>query len=170
MAGVGGVLLCALLTVACSTLDGQALGVSCKVSLACIEVYGELVRMPIRSGDHPWLPAPMFADRLLFVTLSLSLSTQVSDLLHAQAEGTGQHAGVGGFWAGVTAAATAAGYADEAVDSYESAMMLLETAEGCATTHRTQHHSKTPSTRDLQRSQVLDLSCVAAPSGARRRR
>ena len=73
----------------------RRLGVTSKVSLACIEVYGELV----------------------------------SDLLHDRADGAAT-AGVGGFWAGVTAAATAAGHADEVVGSYEEAISLLETADG----------------------------------------
>ena len=70
-----------------------SLGVVSKVSLACIEVFGELV----------------------------------SDLLHERQDGEG--GGVGGFWAGVTAAATAAGFADVPVDSYDHALSLLETAE-----------------------------------------
>jgi len=62
------------------------------------------------------------------VSVSLKMSSvevfgeQITDLLHAGAS-------IGGFWSGVAAAATAAGYADEPLESASQALELLERAE-----------------------------------------
>ena len=65
----------------------EAAGLSARLRMSCVEVFGD----------------------------------QVTDLLHEGA--------VGGFWAGVAAAATAAGHADEEVDSVDHALELLARAE-----------------------------------------
>ena len=123
--------------------DSRAsLGIRSKVSIACIEIFGDLVTDLLHGsgggggGGGAAAGGGGGAAAAGGVAGAGDAGLQEGDpggAAAADAAGAvaahGGHSGVGGFWQGVSAAATAAGYADEVVDSYGHALDLLEIAD-----------------------------------------
>ena len=106
----------------------STLGVAFKASVACIEVFGDLVTDLLHAGGGGGGGGGGQGGSNDDGNDGGGGGGGGHAAGHGGAHGGG-HGGVGGFWQGVSAAATAAGYADVCIDSFEGAMDLLQQAD-----------------------------------------